>query len=112
MCVCCKDESELLEALAAVLHICDVTFVSSEDENTDSSEPGGTRISSPTHIETIAELLQVESDDLVSCLTTETIYTRGKRRRLDVCPHEPELIQQFHATPWNTCVEHTAANVS
>jgi len=77
-CVCCsKDESELLEALAAIIHICDVTFESSEDEETSSSEPGGIRISSHACVETISELLQVEPDDLVSCVTTETIYTRG-----------------------------------
>ena len=78
--MCLQDEGELLEALAAVLHICDVTFVSSEDDEDSgrSSRAGGVRVSSHAHIDMIADMLQVEPDDLLSCLTTETIFTRGK----------------------------------
>ncbi len=35
-------------------------------------------VASQDHVNVIADLLQVEPDDLLACLTTETIYTRGR----------------------------------
>jgi len=62
-----------LQALAAVLHICDITFEPKDE---------GCAVTTPTKVELVANLLQVGKDELLSCLTTENMVTKGKRELL------------------------------
>lgn len=62
-----------MEALASVLHVCDITFC--EDEGGDS---GKVNVGSRYLVTLIAGVLQVDSGELLSCLTKDTIITRGR----------------------------------
>ena len=63
-----KDQENILHCLASVLHICDVSF-SAADE--------GSSVSNPSHVELVAELLQVDSKELAACFIQEATVTRG-----------------------------------
>ncbi len=65
-----KDERDIIQALAAVLHICDITFEPKDE---------GCEISNPSKVGVVAELLQVSTEEFISCLTTETMKTRGEK---------------------------------
>ena len=68
----------MLEALAAVLHISDVRF-DYEDGNDKRGDAEGVDVASKFLLLMVANLMQVDPEDLFSCLTTEKIITRGKQ---------------------------------
>ena len=65
---CLQEENRLLQTLAAIIHICDVTF----DPNDE-----GCRLSNPSLTAVIADFLQIDSEELAQCLVQEAMITRG-----------------------------------
>jgi len=64
------DEQSLLQAMAGVLHICDVSF---------SPNGEGSVIINPHKVELVSGLLQVDLQELSSCLVQEVTVTRGEQ---------------------------------
>lgn len=80
-----QDENSILHALAAILHIGDITFEPQEE---------GCKVANSAKVEQVAELLQVNLEELFLCLTTELMVTRGQSsfmrivaRAIGLCIH-------------------------
>ena len=63
-----QDEYNLLQSLAAVLHVCDVCFEAKEE---------GSSVTNMQQVKIVADLLQVDSEELALCLVQEVMITRG-----------------------------------
>ena len=68
-----QDQQSILFCLAAVLHICDISFASDDE---------GSLVANPDKVETVARLLQVDSPELAACLIQEAVVTRGERSEI------------------------------
>jgi len=64
---------DIMRILAALLHMGNITYRATTVDNIDASQ-----IVSADNVDKASRLLQVQGNDLNSCLTTKTIYTRGE----------------------------------
>lgn len=65
---CVQEESNMLQTLAAIVHILDVTF---------DSRGEGVELSNKSLMSVIAGLLQIDPRELALCLVQEATITRG-----------------------------------